>query len=128
MKLLLDTHVLLWWLQDDFQLGAGARAMIADPRASLLVSIATPWEISIKRRIGKMEESGCDLLEWLEGQAEIEILPLRASDLRILEALPLIHRDPFDHLILAQAQAQGAVIMTADAAMPRYGVPCIGVA
>lgn len=128
MKLLLDTHVLLWWLQDDLRLGPRAKAVIADARVTLMVSIATPWEISIKRRVGKMIESGSDVLEWLGRQDEFKVLPLRSVDLRILEALPKIHRDPFDHLIVAQASAEGATIMTTDEKMPRYGIPCIGVA
>ena len=128
MKLLLDTHVVLWWLQDDLRLGAGARSIIADTDTTVLVSIATPWEISIKRRIGIMTESGCDLLDWLEGQDQFEVLPLRSTHLRILEQLPFVHRDPFDHLIVAQAGAEGATIMTNDEKMHRYGIPCIGVA
>lgn len=127
MKLLLDTHVLIWWLQDDLRLGHKARGMIAEARIEILVSLASPWEISVKHRIGKMAERGADLLAWLEGEG-IEVLPLRASHLRVLEALPRFHRDPFDHLIIAQARAEGATIMTDDAIIPRYGVPCIGVA
>ncbi|RVT41736.1 type II toxin-antitoxin system VapC family toxin [Sphingobium algorifonticola] len=126
MKLLLDTHVLLWWLKDDLRLGRKARAVIADPKVHVMASIASPWEMSVKHRIGKPAERGGDMLEWLVGQG-VEILPVRAADLRALEALPLLHRDPFDHLIVAQAQTENARIMTDDGLILRYGVPCIGI-
>jgi PIN domain nuclease of toxin-antitoxin system len=127
MKLLLDTHVLIWWLRDDFRLGRRARAMIADPTVRLLASIASPWEISVKYRIGKMTERGGDMLDWLT-RASVQVLPLRLEDLHALESLPLIHRDPFDHLIVAQALVEDAHIMTDDRMMAAYKVPCIGVA
>ena len=127
MKLMLDTHVLLWWLQDDARLGSRARALIADNGNEILVSIASPWEIAIKHRLGKMSESGGDIMGELERQA-LKVLPIRADDLRALENLPPLHRDPFDHLIIAQAAVERAPIMTVDAVIPRYGLPCIGVA
>jgi len=127
MKLVLDTHVILWWLWDDPRLGQRARAVIADPRVKVMASIASPWEMSVKHRIGKLDERGGDMLDWLEDEA-VEVLPVRADDLRALEALPLLHRDPFDHLIIAQALVEGARIMTDDGIMARYDVPCTGVA
>ncbi|SEJ83903.1 PIN domain nuclease, a component of toxin-antitoxin system (PIN domain) [Sphingobium sp. AP50] len=126
MRLLLDTHVLIWWLRDDPRLGAKARRIIADPRVRVMASIASPWEMSVKCRIGKLTERGADMLEWLDGQG-VATLPIRAADLHALEALPLLHRDPFDHLLIAQAQVEDARIMTDDGLILRYGVPCIGV-
>lgn len=124
MRLMLDTHVLLWWLQDSPRLGEKARALIADPDHELMVSLASPWEISVKHSIGKMQESGADVMAALGGQG-IAMLDLKPAHLRVLEAMPLVHRDPFDHLIIAQALAERCVIMTDDAQFDAYGVPCL---
>lgn len=126
MKLLLDTNALLWWLQDSPQLGSRARGLIARRDNEILVSIASPWEISIKYRTGKLAEKGSAFMQTLAAQGLMP-LPVTAEHLAALEALPPIHRDPFDHLILAQAQVEGASIITSDEIMPRYGVRCIGV-
>lgn len=126
MKLLLDTHVLIWWLTDNLRLGARARAMIADSGVNVMASVASPWEMSVKCRIGKMSERGSDMMAWLERQ-EVAVIGLTSTHLKLIETLPLLHRDPFDHLILAQAIDENARIMTEDSIMPRYGVPCIGV-
>ena len=124
MRLMLDTHVLLWWLQDNARLGPRARAFIADSGNQVLVSIATPWEISVKHRIGKMDDSGAVVMDTLlaQGMTMVDRTP---AHLRVLEAMPLHHRDPFDHLIIAQALSEGAVIVTDDAMFPDYGVRCI---
>lgn len=124
MRLMLDTHVLLWWLQDSPRLSQKARALIADPDHEVMVSLASPWEISVKHRIGKMAESGAEVMAALEGQG-IAMLDLNRAHLHVLEAMPLIHRDPFDHLIIAQALAENCVVMTDDAQIPAYGVPCL---
>lgn len=127
MRLLLDTHVLLWWLQDNPRLGSKARAMIADPDNDVAVSIASPWEIAAKHRIGKLHVSGATTLANLQ-DSEIAVIALTADHLAALESLPNHHRDPFDHLIVAQAHVEGMTVITDDVILPRYGVPCIGVA
>ncbi|MAF62747.1 MAG: PIN domain nuclease [Blastomonas sp.] len=124
MRLMLDTHVLLWWLQDNPRLSQKARALIADPDHELMVSLASPWEISVKHCIGKMQESGADVMVALDGQG-IAVLDFEPEHLRVLEAMPLIHRDPFDHLIIAQALAERCTIITDDAQFSAYGVPCL---
>ena len=124
MRLMLDTHVLLWWLQDSPRLGQKARALIADPDHELLVSLASLWEILVKHRVGKMQESGADVMASLDGQG-IAVLDLKPEHLRVLEAMPLMHRDPFDHLIIAQALAERCTIITDDALFPAYGAACI---
>ena len=124
MRVFLDTHVLLWWLQDNPRLSARAKALIADTDNQALISIASPWEISVKHRIGKMDESGAEVMRALADQG-IAVIDLRPDHLRVLEAMPLHHRDPFDHLIIAQALAEHAVVITDDAMFPRYGVRCI---
>ena len=126
MRLLLDTHVLLWWLLGDARIGPNARALIADPANEVAVSIASPWEIAVKFSIGKIGESGSAIFSQLD-QLGLDLIPLRVGHLAVLEGLPLHHRDPFDHMIIAQAKAEGMVIMTEDRIIPRYAVPCTGV-
>lgn len=124
MRFLLDTHVLLWWLQDNPRLGSRARALIADADHEILISIASPWEISVKHRIGKMADSGAAIMQVMADQG-MTMLNLTPAHLGVLDAMPLHHRDPFDHLILAQAQAEGAIIITDDSIFPQYGVRCV---
>ena len=101
----LDTHALLWWLSDDQRLGQGDRALIADPGNDVLVSVASLWEIVVKIRVGKL----------LADIGAIE----RAI---VLTNLPLRHRDPFDHLLIAQALDEDALIVSDDRNMPLYAV------
>jgi PIN domain nuclease of toxin-antitoxin system len=125
VKLLLDTHILLWWLRDNPKLGARTRMMIADPRAEPMVSIASFWEVSIKSRIGKLTEFGSLLMA--ETKAEgFSVLHVQPRHLAVLERLDRIpdHNDPFDHLIVAQAKAEGAMLITGDKQLRRYGVDC----
>ncbi|MBX6383002.1 MAG: type II toxin-antitoxin system VapC family toxin [Rhodobacteraceae bacterium] len=126
MRLLLDTHVLLWFAAGDEQLGRKARAAIADPGNTVLVSVVSLWEAAIKVRIGKLEvdvpaliresvRAGFDLLDLTPGHVE-RLLTLPVSD---------HHRNPFDHLLLAQAAAEGATFVTDDRHAKRYGVPIL---
>lgn len=113
MRLLLDTHVLLWWLNDRPRLSSKARDATADRRGEVFVSAATPWEVSVKHRIGKLSENGARLLAELD-RLVIPVLVPTASHYAVLEGLSLLHRDPFDHLIVAQAIADGLTLVTAD--------------
>lgn len=124
MRLLLDTHVVLWWLNDGPQLNQKVRGLLASRSVELFVSVATPWEVAIKYRLGKLSESGAKLMTELDAQG-LPLLTIKAAHLAALETLPHLHRDPFDHLILAQARAEGLTIVTADRLFERYGVPCI---
>lgn len=126
MKLLLDTNALIWWMEDNPNLGPRARQLIADRANDVFVSIASPWEISIKYRIEKMEQCGSAILNAL-GEEKMTVLGITSAHLEALEGLPRHHRDPFDHIILAQAKVEGARIITSDRIMTAYGVPCIGV-
>lgn len=126
MKLLLDTHVLLWWLRDNPKLGPRSRKAISAPGVELLVSVASFWEMSIKARSGKSNEPGSSL--WNDATAQgVKVLSLNSAHLRALESLRQIakHNDPFDHLILAQAQAERALLVTSDRLMKQYDVPCL---
>lgn len=128
MRLLLDTHVLIWWLRDNPQLGQRPRALIADSSVEVLFSAVSCWEASLKYRLGKMEMAG-ELIWRLALDEGFESITIQPNHLAELERLPVVvdHRDPYDHLILAQARAEGASLMTNDRILTRYGVPCVGV-
>jgi len=125
MRILLDTHAILWWLDDDPRLGSKARAVIASGDAELMASIASLWEVAIKHRAGKLRATAALVASRLP-EADIAILPIKVTHLTALEQLPLHHRDPFDRMLLAQAMVETAQIMTNDEAMRHYGLPCMG--
>lgn len=119
-RLLLDTHALLWWLSDDPALGPDTRLMIGEPRNQVLVSAASIWEISIKQAKGMLEAP--EDLEALVEDEGFTKLPISLFHGQQAGKLPEIHRDPFDRMLIAQAQAEGLELVTADGIIPRYGV------
>ena len=123
MRLLLDTHVVLWWLADDPSLGSAARAAIADSRAEVFVSAASVWEVAIKRELGKLTAPD-DLLVQLDGQ-RFECLPLTAEDAWAAGHLARHHTDPFDRAIVAQAMRRDLAVVTRDRTIAQYGVSVI---
>ena len=124
MRLLLDTQALLWWLRDDPRLGPRSRGLIADRSNDVLASVVSLWEITVKFRVGKLAERGSAI--WPEVADEgFGMLGVTEAHLAELDDLPRHHGDPFDHLILAQAKAEGATVITSDRHMTRYGVACI---
>lgn len=128
MRLLLDTHVLLWWLNDSPRLRMRARSVIADPSATVLVSVASGWELSIKHRLGKSVDLGSSVLREA-AEHGFQVIGITEQHLATLEGLPKVegHGDPFDLLLLAQASVEPAALMTADRMMPAYGVRCVGI-
>lgn len=119
-RLLLDTHALLWWLADDPQLGQQARSLIADDRNEVCVSAASLWEIAIKKSLGKLRApDGMDSIVEQEGFSK---LPISLFHAERAGALPPLHRDPFDRMLVSQAQSEGLDILTRDAVLGRYGV------
>lgn len=120
MRLLLDTHVLLWWLADDPGLGEEARAGISVPDSAVYVSAATVWEISIKRSLGKLDAPR-DLLYQIE-KNRFEPLSITATHAYTAGALPRHHDDPFDRMLVAQALQEGLILLTRDPRMDPYGV------
>ena len=121
MKLLLDTHALLWWLSDDAQLGSQARSLIEDPATDVLVSTVSLWEIVVKMRVGKLQADIGEILEVIERQG-FTLIDIRSSHLLALARLPMHHRDPFDHLLIAQAIAEAAAFVSGDRNAPKYPV------
>ncbi len=127
MKYLLDTHALLWWLADDDRLGPEARALIADPATAILVSVVSLWEIVVKQRIGKLRADIAAIARASERQG-CTLLPITPAHLRGLAALPTHHRDPFDHLLIAQAIAERARFVTDDRNATAYPVTILACA
>jgi PIN domain nuclease of toxin-antitoxin system len=120
LRLLLDSHAYLWWLKDDRKLSAAAKAAIADPQNAVWVSAATIWELEIKRAMGRLHVGGSDLAAEISAN-EFGELPVRASQAVAAAHLPARHSDPFDRMLIAQAQAEGLVCVTADPAVAAYG-------
>ena len=121
--LLLDTHVLLWWLDDPSLIAGDARELIADPRRPVFVSAAAAWEITIKRQLGKLDAPD-DLEDALERE-RFQHLPIAIRHAVAVAELPPIHGDPFDRIQIAQARLEGLTIVTRDGWIPRYDVPCL---
>ena len=119
MKLLLDTHILLWWLADDAALGRTARELIREPENVIFVSAVSLWEIWLKQSLGKVRLPE-DFEEKLEKEG-FESLPLMAAHTRQVARLEWHHRDPFDRMLIAQAQVAHMRLLTADRAAAAYG-------
>ena len=119
-RLLLDTHVLLWWLSDHTSLGSQARQAIGDPRNQVFISAVTGWEISIKKGLGKLTApDDMDRIVTDEGFDELPISFFHGEQAGLLTEH---HKDPFDRMLVAQAQAEGLVIVTSDKIISRYGI------
>lgn len=119
MRLLVDTHLLLWWLEDNPALSAEAREAIRDPENTVFVSAVSLWEIWLKQSLGKLRLP-VDFTERLAAES-FESLPLMAAHTRQVALLPWHHRDPFDRMLVAQAQVEKLVLLTADSALTAYG-------
>lgn len=120
MSLLLDTHILLWWLSDDPLLPTAARQAIASPKTEVLVSSATAWEIAIKQAAGRLDAPE-DLLEAVVSN-DFQTLPITAAHAVAAGALPPHHSDPFDRMLIAQARAETLTLISVDNRFPRYDV------
>lgn len=116
---LLDTHVALWWL-DDQHLSPVARDAIADPSRVVHVSLATLWELAIKHSMGRLRLRG-HLDEVLVGNG-IDLLAVTPAHAFAVRDLPLHHRDPFDRMLVAQALVEGLTVVTRDRRIAEYGV------
>ncbi|MGE3841140.1 MAG: type II toxin-antitoxin system VapC family toxin [Vicinamibacterales bacterium] len=124
MRLLLDTHVALWWFADARQLGAEPRRAIQ--RADVVwVSAVSGWEVAIKQSLGKLRLS--DAFGALVTASEFTELRLTLAHAERLATLPSHHADPFDRMLVAQAQAEGARLVTHDRRLHAYDVPLIRV-
>jgi len=120
VRLLLDTHALLWWLEDDPKLDREALAAINDPESWVAVSAVSAWEISVKEALGKLKAPR-DLTAALAANNLAE-LPITVSHALRAGALPPHHADPFDRMLIAQAELEGLTIVTRDPGFEPYGI------
>ena len=122
-KILLDTHVLLWWLADHPALGKTSLGIISDERNDVYISAVSSWEIAIKKNKGLLKApDNIDAIVEDEGFLKLAISLFHGEQAGNLKQ---IHRDPFDRMLIAQAQAEGLDLMTADKVMPEYGLKVI---
>lgn len=124
MRLLLDTHTLLWWVEDVVQLSPEARRQIADPRNDCFVSLVSAWEMAIKASTGKLELAVSVQRYFQEHLAhnDFQLLPIDLDHVTRVETLPPHHRDPFDRLLIAQALCDGLALVSVDAIFDDYAV------
>ncbi|ARO53072.1 MAG: type II toxin-antitoxin system VapC family toxin [Methylorubrum extorquens] len=124
MRLLLDTHLLIWVAEGSARLPASVRTSIEDPDLTPVFSIASLWEIAIKRSLGR-PDFRIDSRILYRGLIEngYEELPVLGKHAVAVEGLPLIHKDPFDRLLVAQATVEGITLLTSDALVARYPGP-----
>ena len=124
MRILLDTHALLWWLDGDVRLSRRARAAIGDVRTTCLVSAASAWEITTKARLGKLPgalEVAEDVGGCLRSQ-QFTALDITIDHAQRAGSLPGAHRDPFDRMLIAQSQAENLPLVSNDAVFDTYGI------
>jgi PIN domain nuclease of toxin-antitoxin system len=120
VKLLLDTNTFLWWRAGSAKLPAGVSDQIGDAANEILVSVASLWEIAIKRALGKLQF--LEDFEEVMADEEFELINITYGHLRVLGDLPRHHRDPFDRLIISQSLGERIPIVTNDQAFAAYGV------
>lgn len=127
VKVLLDTHALLWWLFDDPQLSRPARDAIKDAENAVLVSSASAWEMAIKYRLGKLPEAreAVENLPRLLRQGQMDTLPITLDHALAADALPGPHRDPVDRMIIAQSRMEKIPVVTMDPAFKAYSADII---
>ncbi|HEY2881918.1 MAG TPA: type II toxin-antitoxin system VapC family toxin, partial [Pirellulales bacterium] len=123
-SLLLDTHILLWFVWDDPQLSTRAKTVIEDSGNRKLASIASCWEVAIKVGAGKLDlgESTRSFLSREIAHNNFELLPIELNHVTAVDGLKLHHRDPFDRLLIAQAMTERLELVSADSSFDQYGV------
>jgi PIN domain nuclease of toxin-antitoxin system len=124
MRLLLDTHTILWFWWDDPQLGSKAREAIENAGNPEMVSLAAPWEVAIKVSLKKLDLGGPfpGFFRQSMQRSFFEWLPLKDHHFEVLASLPFHHRDPFDRLLIAQSLAEGMPIVSRETVFDMYGV------
>ena len=121
MNLLLDTHVVLWWLDDPALVSGPARSAIRDQENAVFVSAATVWEIVIKKALGKLDAP--DNLADVLRACQFSALPVTFEHALAVRELPFHHHDPFDRMLVAQTKVEVLTIVTRDSDILRYAVP-----
>jgi len=127
MKVLLDTHTFLWWITDDPKLSLRVRGIISDGENEIFISAATGWEIAIKAQIGRLklpDEPRLFILEQLKING-MKSLPIEMRHALHISTLPIHHQDPFDRILIAQAQMEELPVLSADPQFWKYDVTII---
>lgn len=123
MNLFLDTHVLLWWLDDSPALSAAGRSAISEPNNLIVLSSAVIWEIRIKQSLGKLEIVP-NFYQVIKNQG-FELLSITSDHAYAVGDLPMHHRDAFDRMIIAQAKCEGLSVITHDPVFEKYDIPLL---
>jgi PIN domain nuclease of toxin-antitoxin system len=126
VRLLLDTHTFLWAAgrQQFALLPQATKEVLEDGTTTLLLSVVSIWELAIKTSLGKLQlsESVADLVRFQQANSGIQLLPITLAHIELVEMLPFHHKDPFDRLLIAQAQVENLTVVSIDAAFDPYGV------
>jgi PIN domain nuclease of toxin-antitoxin system len=127
VRVLLDTHVFLWWNEGNSQLSKKAQRIMGDPANTLVLSVASAWEIAIKVQLGKLRlpEDTASYVQNRAARDYMEILAIRLEHAAALQSLPMLHRDPFDRMLVVQSQIEKLSILTADQDIRNYAVDSI---
>ena len=126
MNVILDTHVLVWWEGDQTRISSRATRLIKDPGNRILISDVSFWEMVIKAQVGKPMVQG-SVRAMVDRQVAngLILLPISIEHVLGVESLPMIHKDPFDRLLIAQAIAESAILVSADRILARYSLPIL---
>ena len=127
MRILLDTHTFLWWINNDAQLSNTARQLIGEAANEILISTVTGWEIAIKAQLGKLTVAA-ELDPFITAQITqnyFTLLPIKWNHALHIYTLPLYHRDPFDRMLVVQSQLEQIPILTIDSLITQYDVKTI---
>lgn len=124
MKLLLDTHALLWWLDGDQRLSGPAKSAIGDRSTRVFISAASAWEIATKVRIGKLPGAAevAEQFSEIVSDQDFDSLPISTEHARQAGLTPGEHRDPFDRMLIAQSQIEGLTLVSNDVLFDRFGI------
>lgn len=124
MKLLLDTHTFIWWVIEPTKISAQALGLLQDQSNDLFLSVVSVWEMQIKLQIGKLKFNLplAQLITKQQQTNQLSILPVTLEHVLALDSLPFHHKDPFDRLLITQANLEGAVLVSNDAIFSNYSV------
>jgi PIN domain nuclease of toxin-antitoxin system len=124
-KILLDTHTLIWWAEDDERLPASARKIITAAKNHIFISVVSIWEMAIKARLGKLDlrSSPRNYVNAIRADNDFSTIAIEAEHAASVYELPLHHHDPFDRLLIAQAKVEKMIVVSNDDVFNRYDVP-----
>ena len=127
MKILLDTHTVLWMVNGYEKLSSSAKELLLSDEHELFISVVSLWEMAIKVSLGKLSEldGGVGVVISKLESMPIEVLPITTDCIKTVESLPFIHRDPFDRMLIATAVSNDMTILTTDSNIPQYSASCI---